>query len=240
MPDKTHTPRPIHLVVDSSFFGKKDSQWGVMVFRDAKEKENLWWKFIGKEKLTYYKQGHLFLVDKGYTILSVTIDGFKGLPKTFESYPIQFCHFHQKQIIRRYVTRNPRLQAGMDLKEVVEMLEHLPEDEFKQYLKAYLTHYKAFLNEKTLNPYTKRYNFTHPRLRLAINSLVRNLPHLFTYQQHPNINIPTTTNTLESHFSHIKGIVRVHRGLKRNIKQKVIATILLNSSIVKPAKIKRN
>lgn len=211
-----------------------------MVFRDAKEKENLWWRFIEQEKLTYYKQGHLFLVDKGYSILSVTVDGFRGLPKTFESYPIQFCHFHQKQIIRRYVTKNPRLQAGIDLKEVTEMLGNLPEEEFKQYLKAYLYHYKDFLNEKTLNPYTKRYNYTHARLRSAINSLIRNLPHLFTYQKHQSLNIPTTTNTLESHFSHIKDITRIHRGLKRSLKQKMIAAILLNSSIVIPAKKNRN
>lgn len=207
-----------------------------MVFRDALRKENLWWRFIEQEKLTYYKQGHRFLIERGYAILSVTIDGFRGLLDTFKPYPIQFCHFHQKQIIRRYVTKNPRLQAGIDLKEVTEMLGQLPKEEFRQYLKAYLYHYKDFLNEKTLNPLTKRYNFTHPRLRAAINSLIRNLPHLFTYQKHPSLNIPTTTNTLESHFSHIKDIVRIHRGLKRSIKQKMIATILLNSSIVKPAK----
>lgn len=211
-----------------------------MVFRDSLEKENLWWRFIDKEKLTYYRQGHLFLIDKRYTILSVTIDGFRGLPKTFKSYPIQFCHFHQKKIIRRYVTKNPRLQAGIDLKEVVEMLGCLPGEELKQYLKAYLTHYKDFLNEKTLNPYTRRYNFTHPKLRSAINSLIRNLPHLFTYQKCPDLNIPTTTNTLESHFSHVKDITRIHRGLKRSIKQKVIGAILLNSSIVKPAKKRRS
>lgn len=212
----------------------------MIVFRDAKEKENLWWRFIEQEKLAYYRQGHLFLVDKGYTILSVTTDGFKGLPKTFESYPIQFCHFHQKQIIRRYVTKNPKLQAGIDLKEVTEMLGHLPREEFEQYLKAYLYHYKNFLDEKTLNPHTKRYNFTHPRLRSAINSLIRNLPHLFTYQKYPKLKIPTTTNTLESHFSHIKDVVRIHRGLKREIKEKMIETILLNSSIVKPAKKNQN
>jgi len=207
-----------------------------MVFRDATKKENLWWRFIEQEKLIYYKQGHRFLVEKGYTILSVTIDGFRGLPDTFKPYPIQFCHFHQKQIIRRYVTKNPRLQAGIDLKEVTEMLGQLSEAEFTQYLKAYLYRYKDFLNEKTLNPHTKRYNFTHPRLRSAINSLIRNLLHLFTYQKYPDLNIPTTTNTLEAHFSHIKDVTRVHRGLKRSIKQKMIATILLNSSIVKHTK----
>ena len=40
---KEHRPRPIHLVVDATYFGKRmdDSAWGVVLFRDADEKENL-------------------------------------------------------------------------------------------------------------------------------------------------------------------------------------------------------
>ena len=110
MPAKKHAPRPINLIVDSTFFGKKNTmQWGVVVFRDAVKKENLWWRFIIEEKLIYYKEGLQFLERKGYKILSTTCDGFSGLIGVFDRYPVQFCHFHQKQIMRRYVTKNPRL-----------------------------------------------------------------------------------------------------------------------------------
>jgi len=234
LPLKKHNPHNIHLVVDSSFFGKKDTeQWGVVVFRDALKKENLWWKFINEEKISYYQTGRKFLEEKGYKILSTTCDGFRGLVKTFDNYPVQFCHFHQKQIMRRYVTKNPRLEAGIDLKEVVEMLGELPEDEFKKYLTAYINHHRDFLNEKTTDPFTGKKSYTHRRLRSAIRSLQTNLPNLFTYQKYPNLKIPVTTNSLESHFSHIKDVVRIHRGLKRKTKEKLIKTILLNSSIVK-------
>jgi hypothetical protein len=237
IPDKKHCPRPIKLVVDCTFFGKKETkQWGVTVFRDALKKENLWWKFIDEEKLTHYTEGRLFLASKGYEIISVTCDGFRGLIHTFKTYPVQFCHFHQKQIMRRYVTKNPRLEAGIDLKEIVEMLGEIPENEFKQYLAAYVNHHRDFLNEKTTDPLTGRENFTHQRLLSAIRSLHTNLQYLFTYQKYPHLKIPTTTNTLESHFSHIKDIIRIHRGLKRDTKEKVIESILLNSSIVKPTK----
>lgn len=234
LPAKTHNPRPINLLVDSSFFGKKkNEQWGVVVFRDAEERENLWWKFVGEEKLRYYTQGFNHLTNKGYTISSVTCDGFRGLINVFDGYPVQFCHFHQKQIMRRYVTKNPRLVAGIDLKEVVEMLGEVSSCEFAEYLLAYINHYKKFLNEKTTDPTTDKKTYTHQRLRSAIRSLQTNLPYLFTYEKYPNLNIPTTTNSLESHFSHIKDVVRIHRGLKRKTKEKVIESIMLNSSIVK-------
>ena len=43
IPNKEHKPKSIHLVVDSTFFGKRDrGQWGIVVFRDAIKKENLW------------------------------------------------------------------------------------------------------------------------------------------------------------------------------------------------------
>jgi hypothetical protein len=234
LPAKIHNPRPINLLVDSSFFGKKENeQWGVVVLRDASGKENLWWRFIDEEKLCYYKQGFNNLVNQGYTITSVTCDGFRGLINVFKDCPVQFCHFHQKQIMRRYVTKNPRLIAGIDLKELVEMLGEVSKLEFGEYLFAYINHYKDFLNEKTTDSNTGKKTYTHQRLRSAVKSLHTNSPYLFTYEKYSDLDIPTTTNSLESHFSHIKDITRIHRGLKRPQKEKVIESILLNSSIVK-------
>lgn len=222
------------MLVDSTFFGKRDTQqWGVVVFRDSLEKEDLWWKFINEEKLCYYREGYDYLVSIGYEILSTTCDGFPGLVNVFINHPAQFCHFHQKQIMRRYVTKNPRLIAGIELKEVVEMLGEIPSDEFKIYLQAYINYHKDFLNEKTIDPITKKSSFTHRRIRSAIKSLLTNFDNLFTYEKYPKLIIPTTTNSLESHFSHIKDISRIHRGLKRKMKEKLVETILLNSSIAK-------
>jgi hypothetical protein len=193
----------------------------------------LWWKFIDQESLSDYKEGYHDLIELGYVFASVTCDGFRGLTNIFGSCPVQFCHFHQKQIIRRYVTKNPKLIAGIELKELVEMLGEIPSDEFKKYLQAYLNHHKEFLAEKTVDPVTRKWHFTHQRLRSAIRSLLTNFNHLFTYEKNLDLQIPTTNNALESHFSHIKTLTRIHRGLKRKMKQKFIETILLNSSIVK-------
>ena len=55
VPEKIHTPRLIHLVVDATCFGKRreGTGWGVVLFRDADEKENLWWKYVNEENSTH-------------------------------------------------------------------------------------------------------------------------------------------------------------------------------------------
>jgi hypothetical protein len=38
----------------------------------------------------------------------------------FPGIPIQMCQFHQKQIITRYLTGSPKLQAGIELQKIVD------------------------------------------------------------------------------------------------------------------------
>jgi hypothetical protein len=231
--EKKHISRPIHLVVDATYFGTKETRfWGVLVFRDDIQHENLWWKFIDEERLSYYREGREFLLALGYSILSMTCDGFGGLPELFSPIPVQFCHFHQAQIVRRYTTQNPKIEAGHELLAIVKTLSFSTERLFSHRLNLFIYHYRNFLNEKTTNPLTGASFYTHPRLRSALRSLVVHLPLLFTFEKYPSLHIPTTTNSLESHFSHIKDVVRIHRGLSLSLKQKMIHTILLNSSIV--------
>jgi hypothetical protein len=231
--EKIHNPRKVNLVVDATFFGKKETrQWGVIVFRDFHSKENLWWKFVDDETVSSYMQGRVFLEEKGYEIISVTCDGLPGLVNVFkDEIPVQFCHFHEAQIVRRYVTENPKLIQGHELLDLVQCLTITNESIFKHRLNLYIDRHREFLNEKTKDFATDKSFFTHQRLRAAIHSLIRNLPLLFTYQKFPELKIPNTTNALESHFSHIKDVVRIHRGLSISLKQKMIHTILLNSSI---------
>jgi hypothetical protein len=230
--EKVHHPRPVALVVDTTFFGSKETgEWGVTVFRDAKEKENLWWMFVDEERLMYYEEGTTRLEGLDYTFTSVTCDGLPGLIPLFSSIPVQFCHFHQKKIVRKYVRKNPTSHAGRELLEVVSTLGFTNEKVFKHRLSLFIEKHRSILNETIQNSNTKVY--TRPKLRSAVASLVRNIPYLFTYEKHPDLFIPKTTNTLEGHYSHIKDVVRIHRGLSVPLKQNMIHAILLNSSIAK-------
>ena len=116
---KVHKPRLIHLVVDATYFGTRTDHtaWGVILFRDATEKENLWWKYVPHETASDYEEGKEFIEELGYTIKSVTSDGFLGLPRVFELIPFQMCQFHMKQIVIRNVTTKPITEAGKVLEE---------------------------------------------------------------------------------------------------------------------------
>ena len=100
---------------------------------------------------------------------------------------------------------------------------------YKSWIKKYVSKYQSFLNEKTINSETGRSEFTHKPLHDAVFSLMRFLPELFTFEK--NKNISRTTNSLEGHFSHIRDITGVHRGLSRSHLEKVLNSIFLASTI---------
>lgn len=165
----------------------------------------------------------------GYKILSVTGDGFGGLKQAFSGIPYQMCQVHMERIIINGTTRNPILEAGQTLLALAKLLHTTDSKTFNHYLDKYLEKYRDFLNEKTTNPFTGETFFTHTPLRKAVMSLFRLKPYLFTFELDKNI--PKTTNSLEGHFSHLRDVLEIHRGLSRPHKQKVINSILLASTI---------
>lgn len=138
------------------------------------------------------------------------------------------CHFHQKQIIQRYLTLRPKLEAGIELKLIAATLCHSNEEKFTKRLEDWHKKWASFLKERTINPVTKRWHYTHKRVRSAYHSLNTNLPYLFTYQKYPDLNIPNTTNSLDGSFSQLKMKLGVHRGMREPLKRKMIEEILGN------------
>ena len=230
-PEKIHEPRKTHLVVEAIYFGerKEKTGWCAIVFRDPKRKENLWWDFFDTETSTGYLKGKISLENLGYTILSVTGDGFGGLRTVFSEIPLQMCHVHMERIIVQGTTRKPILEAGKALLALIKTLHYSDENTFKNYFRKYVEKYQSFLNEKTTNLITGETFYTHDPLRRAVLSLVRFVPYLFTYKK--NKNIPRTTNSLEGHFSHVRDVVGVHRGLSKKYLQRVLHSIFLASTI---------
>lgn len=210
-------------MADAMFFGR---YWGVIVMRDPHHKENLYWNEIITESPSVYQQGIFDLKYQGFTIRALIIDGRKGVREAFPGIPIQMCQFHQIRIVTRYLTMHPKLEAGQELRDVTLTLSSSAEAEFTARLNAWYQKWQWFLKEKTIDPETKKWFYTHRRLRSACFSLRRNLPYLFTYEHYPELNIPKTTNGLEGIFSHIKTAMRIHRGLTRKRKLKLIDYLL--------------
>jgi hypothetical protein len=205
----------------------------VVVARDQETQENLWWSFCHAETWTVYRTMREELEHLGYTILSVTGDGFGGIKQAFAGIPYQMCHVHMERLVIKGTTRRPKLEAGVVLLALVRTLKNTNRNTFYTYLQQYIEKYRSFLNERSLNFETGQEQWTHEPLRSALRSLLAFEPFLFAYE---NItDTPKTTNSLEGHFRHINEVVAIHCGLSRPHKEKVIHTILLAGTIAPSA-----
>jgi hypothetical protein len=217
------SPQPIVVVADATFFSRSD---GMLIFREPNLKRNLIWKEIHVETAGQYEQLKLEIESEGFTIKAVILDGRPGIRDVFRGIPAQMCQFHQVAIIRRYLTSRPKLEAAQELMTIARQLTKSDEEYFSGLLTAWNNKWQEFLKEKTINPFTGQWFYTHKRLRAAGRSLKNNLPYLFTYQKYPNLNIPNTTNSLDGYISALKNFLNVHRGQGRSSRNKIICQIL--------------
>ena len=213
--------------MDCVFFGRKT---GWLVVRDPHQKINVYWSEINRETMSEYQCARDTLESMGFEIKAVVVDGKPGLARLFGDLPIQMCHFHMKQIITYHLTRKPKLEAGVELRMLTHILCNTNEAEFSTALASWHEKWGKFLKERTVDEATGRWHYTHRRLRAAYRSLTSHLPYLFTYQRNMELHIPNTTNSLDGSFAHLKQLVLIHRGLKQDLKRKMILSILQNSN----------
>lgn len=230
VPDITHREaRSVTAVIDATFFGKRSDKFGLIVAKDAVYKEPIAYNFIETETKEVYRDLMRQIDAKGYRVQAVVLDGKPGIFGLFEGIPVQMCHFHMQAIITRKLTKNPRLEASIKLKQIVSHLGKITPCRFEYWLDAWHKRYKAFLNEKVPDESKRGWHYKHRRLRSAYRSLVRLLPYLFTYLEYPELKIPTTTNLLDGGcFSPLKDKLKVHRGASRSMQRKMIVFFLEN------------
>ena len=159
-------------------------------------------------------------------ILGIVCDGKRGLFKAFGDVPVQMCQFHQTQIITRYVTKNPKLPAGKELREIVKHLTQWEKERFLNSIDNWHHKWRSFLDERKYSEEMRRYYYVHKRLRSAFRSIKTNAQYLFVYQEYPELMIPNTTNSLEGVFSSLKTKLRVHSGLTDERKIKIVNQLL--------------
>jgi hypothetical protein len=139
------------------------------------------------------------------------------------------CHFHQRSIVKRYITQKPKLQASKDLKKIMCTLTKTNEKIFTKKLDLWYKKHKNFINERTINIDTNKTHYTHQKLRSAYRSLRTNLPYLFTYKNNPNLDIHNTTNSLDGGvFSPMKMLMKIHRGSSKSLRLKMVDVYLVN------------
>jgi hypothetical protein len=170
---------------------------------------------------------------RGFVFTGVVLDGRRGIPRVFAGIPVQICQFHQLQIVRRKLTLRPETEAGRELLSLVFTLAKADERDFTNGLETWFKKYEEFLKQKTCTIGTKRWRYTHSRVRSAHLSLRRNLPNLFTYQKYPKLKIPNTTNSLDGYWSYVKNLLAAHRGKSRERIRKIVTEILRKSDCSK-------
>jgi len=220
---KEKNPRKIIVLTDTTYWGRV---FGLMLFKDAITKENLLKYYVKSETNALYIQGIEELKKQGFEVLAIVCDGRKGLITSFKDIPVQMCQFHQSAIIRRYLTKKPKLKAAQELMEVVDLLTKIDKESFVGTLSTWFAKWELFLNERTINENTQKSFYTHKKLRSAYRSLKNNLPWLFTWYDNYDLKIPNTTNAIDGHFSDLKNKLRNHNGLSLERKKKFIDEFL--------------
>jgi len=205
--------------MDTTYWGRN---FGVVVLKDWYTKRVLWRKFVRYETLADYKEGVDWLEGHGFKIEGIVCDGLRGLFQILSKYKIQMCQYHQLQIVKRYLTMNPELPASIELLSLANKLIRTDKESFINSFESWCKRWDTFLKERTHDEHTGKSHYVHRPLRSAYLSLYRNMPYLWTWYDHIEMDIPNTNNALEGMFTDLKTKLRNHAGLSKERRKKFI------------------
>lgn len=176
-------------------------------------------RFTDGEHYEEIKEDLLNLIKLGIKIESITTDGHKSILKAIKSslpeVKAQRCLVHIQRMCLLWLTQYPKHIAGQELRRHILLLLKIRTDNDKTFwikeFKEWYTRYKDYVNEKTYQPDSKRFWYTHKLLRRSYQTINRALPNMFHYLM--DSNIPKTTNGIDGYFSHLKNHLDLHRGL---------------------------
>ena len=212
---KIHKKQPIHLLIDGTYF----KQFCLVCYQDAGSGYIQLLRFSDGEDFAEIKEDLSNLILLGLAIESATVDGHKSTLKALKlalpNAKIQRCLVHIQRMCLLWITKYPKHIAGKELRSIVLSLCKIrAENDKKAWLKTlkiWHEKHQNYLHEKTINPETQRYWYTHKLLRRAYMTIRNALPNMFYFLENPAI--PSTTNAIEGFFSHLKNHLDVHRGL---------------------------
>ena len=132
--------------MDTTYWGRN---FGVVVMKDSRTGKILWRKFIDrKETLSDYKEGVDWLLSNNFKIEGIVCDGLRGMFQLFRRYRVRMCQFHQVQIVKRYLTRHPELEASKELLSIVKMLCPTDKESFIGIFEHWCNTWSEFLKER--------------------------------------------------------------------------------------------
>ena len=211
------------LHLDTTYWGRS---FGVLLALDHDTSKPLYVAFVKSETTKDYEDAVQSVKERGYSIDGIIIDGKQSLFKSFAEYPIQMCQFHMKQIIKRYLTKNPKLLAARALNALVDELTRSDKADFKAEFAAWKEEWHEMIDRRSTYKDGSSH-YTHQRLRSAIHSLDFYMPYLFTYQREDCKGMPNTNNKIEGTFTDLKKNLNNHSGLTKENRKRFISGFFL-------------
>ena len=211
----------VHL--DATYWGRND---GVLAALDSQAGKILYLAFIRHERISDYQEAVTSIEERGYKIDGIIIDGLQTLFTLFSAYRIQMCQFHMMQIVRRYLTQNPRLLASRALNDIMRNLTSMRKDDFIKEYTIWKETWKNTLDKRSQLKNGKT-RFRHRRLRSAVRSIDFYLPYLFTCQEKGCEGMPNTNNKLEGTFTDLKKNLNNHSGMNGENRRRFICGFFL-------------
>ncbi|MBR1790616.1 MAG: hypothetical protein IJ754_02505 [Bacteroidaceae bacterium] len=211
------------LHLDTTYWGRG---FGVLLVLDHATGKPLYIAFVKSETVKDYEDAVKSVKERGYTIEGIIIDGKQSLFKSFAEYPIQMCQFHMKQIIKRYLTKNPKLLAARAFNALMDKLTRSEESAFQAELSAWKDEYRDMIDRRSIYKNGSTH-YTHQRLRSAMHSLDFYMPYLFTYQREDCKGMPNTNNKIEGTFTDLKKNLNNHSGMKMENRKRFISGFFL-------------
>ena len=212
-----------YVHMDVTYWGRG---FGVLLALDNRTGKPLYMAFVKSETVKDYQDAVSSIKERGYCIRGLIIDGKQSLFNTFSEYHIQMCQFHMRQILRRYLTLNPKMLVARDLRDLAGRLNKVKENDFKKDYQEWKEKWKDTINHKSLHKDGKMH-YTHRRLRSAMNSLNFYLPYLFTFQREECMGMPNTNNKIEGIFTDLKKNLNNHSGLTMENRKRFISGFFL-------------
>ena len=206
----------VHL--DATYWGHN---WGILLAIDEETGKVLYLAFIKHETIADYQLAIEEIIIAGYQIRGIIIDGKKELFGIFRHYPIQMCQFHMYQIVERYLTKHPKMNASRELLALCSYITFLDKKDFVNEYAAWKKKWENFINKRTIHKDGKTY-YLHRRLRTVVRSLNFYMPYLFTYQRPECDGMPNTNNKIEGTFTDLKKNLNNHSGLTKEHRQRFI------------------
>ena len=218
---KTH----VHLMIDGTYFS---NELCLILYYDHDIRYVQLYRETDQERYIEIKEDLANLVSLGCNIYSITCDGHKAILKAIKQVLpdviVQRCVVHIKRQVRVFLSAKPKTVVARELLQFSNQITSIKTiEQCDLWLTSFARWHeqnKAFINERTRNPETKRWWYTHKNLHLAATHLIQAIPNMFCYLNDPEI--PYSTNRLESYFTHLKEKLTLHRGLRFESKKNFI------------------